>query len=751
MLLAKLSNYYLLPLIIFFFIPVKSFFPQSTEWQSNGPYLKIAAEGITFFHSDPNIMLTGDNKVIYRSIDAGETWKYQCFFNKSIETIAMDPLLANIIYIGTSTGIYRSEDDGISWTSIGLGNANVNTIAIDKNNTNIIYAGTGEKNTTYSTEVTGIFKSTDGGGTWTHIFTKEIDCINEIIIDSDNSSIVFASVSIFPGHDYLNGEFLKSTNSGNSWLERNVYSGDDYETYGLIQSIASPNDLYCISYSAGNHRDLYRSTNKGNNWESIFIYYFAGPVSAVAADPQNPNILYAHGKSISDKGFYKSINKGNSWTKVTSDIPNNVYAMLINPNDSRLTITSSIDGILQSRWGNNWETCTVHSYITDLAVHPDDDNIIFAAIEGCKLFRSIDGNNSWEEESSSSANDNVVGFSSANPKLVVAAGGKYFHKSTDGGNIFSSNYYSFASCSNPPCDSYPEEILFKPNDLNKIIIGTSGNDGVLSMSSNGGTQWGYIEFGVSAFVFDPTNTNNIYAGTKDVGGVYKVKDIWSTSLNIIDLTPSSGIGNVNNIAVDVNLNLYVAATDGLWKQNGTNWNKLSGLPNDNITAVLLTKNYSVLFAGTENNGVYLSTDMGVSWSEFNNGLEDVSITNLAVGETNPNLLYAGTMRKGVWSTGLIVGVDNEFKNILPNIALLQNYPNPFNNSSVIKYSIPKSSQVTLKICNTLGEELEILVNEEKPAGNYELTWNAANLPSGVYFYSLSAGDFHQTKKMIVLK
>jgi len=81
----------------------------------------------------------------------------------------------------------------------------------------------------------------------------------------------------------------------------------------------------------------------------------------------------------------------------------------------------------------------------------------------------------------------------------------------------------------------------------------------------------------------------------------------------------------------------------------------------------------------------------------------------------------------------------------------QNYPNPFNSTSIIKYSIPKSSQVTLKIFNVLGSEIETLVNEEKSIGTYEINWNAVNLPSGVYFYRLQAGDFVQTRKMILLK
>lgn len=81
----------------------------------------------------------------------------------------------------------------------------------------------------------------------------------------------------------------------------------------------------------------------------------------------------------------------------------------------------------------------------------------------------------------------------------------------------------------------------------------------------------------------------------------------------------------------------------------------------------------------------------------------------------------------------------------------QNFPNPFNPNTLIKYSIPKSSQVSLKIFNTLGQEMESLVNEEKQAGTYEVNWNASNLQSGVYFYRIQAGSFIETKKMILLK
>jgi len=86
-----------------------------------------------------------------------------------------------------------------------------------------------------------------------------------------------------------------------------------------------------------------------------------------------------------------------------------------------------------------------------------------------------------------------------------------------------------------------------------------------------------------------------------------------------------------------------------------------------------------------------------------------------------------------------------------NIILYSNYPNPFNPSTKIKYSIPQTSQVQIKIFDVLGNEIETIVNEEKPAGTYELTWNAVNLPSGVYFYHLCAGSFIGTKKMMLIK
>ena len=83
--------------------------------------------------------------------------------------------------------------------------------------------------------------------------------------------------------------------------------------------------------------------------------------------------------------------------------------------------------------------------------------------------------------------------------------------------------------------------------------------------------------------------------------------------------------------------------------------------------------------------------------------------------------------------------------------LYQNYPNPFNPSTTISWQLPVSSWQTLKVYDLLGNEIATLVNEFKPAGSYEVKFDASALSSGTYFYRLQAGKYVETKKLILLK
>ncbi|MFH2030976.1 MAG: T9SS type A sorting domain-containing protein, partial [Bacteroidota bacterium] len=101
-------------------------------------------------------------------------------------------------------------------------------------------------------------------------------------------------------------------------------------------------------------------------------------------------------------------------------------------------------------------------------------------------------------------------------------------------------------------------------------------------------------------------------------------------------------------------------------------------------------------------------------------------------------------------SGIVTGVSDD--NLSPDqFYLAQNYPNPFNPATKISFSIAERSNVTLKVINLLGQEVATLFNGVKFAGVHEVSFNASNLASGVYFYTLSAGDFVSTKKMMLIK
>jgi hypothetical protein len=116
-----------------------------------------------------------------------------------------------------------------------------------------------------------------------------------------------------------------------------------------------------------------------------------------------------------------------------------------------------------------------------------------------------------------------------------------------------------------------------------------------------------------------------------------------------------------------------------------------------------------------------------------------------------------TGNKGSYDDSLLLvnqytGINEHNEPITPtSYSLAQNYPNPFNPVTTIKYQLPVSGRVSLKVYNILGKEIATLVDEEKSAGTYSVTFDAGKLSSGIYFYRIQAGNFVQAKKMILLK
>jgi hypothetical protein len=124
-----------------------------------------------------------------------------------------------------------------------------------------------------------------------------------------------------------------------------------------------------------------------------------------------------------------------------------------------------------------------------------------------------------------------------------------------------------------------------------------------------------------------------------------------------------------------------------------------------------------------------------------------SITLTVTGPTEP----VSEKKINLVKVSIPTSVENNKGNVPGKFALFQNYPNPFNPSTSIQYTVGSNQFVQLKVYDVLGNDLVTLVNEEKPAGNYKVEFNAANLPSGIYFYRLKAGAFSEIKKMLLVK
>ena len=141
------------------------------------------------------------------------------------------------------------------------------------------------------------------------------------------------------------------------------------------------------------------------------------------------------------------------------------------------------------------------------------------------------------------------------------------------------------------------------------------------------------------------------------------------------------------------------------------------------------------------------------------GLKGETATVFASGFLNPSGnengpgfgVFAALANGTVVQFGTLTGVENSKNSIPTSFNLNQNYPNPFNPSTKITYSIPKSSYVSLKIYNVLGQEVAALVNQQQNAGSYAVNFDASSLSSGIYLYRIQAGSFVSTKKMTLLK
>jgi outer membrane protein assembly factor BamB len=280
----------------------------------------------------------------------------------------------------------------------------------------------------------------------------------------------------------------------------------------------------------------------------------------------------------------------------------------------------------------------------------------------------------------------------------------------------------------------PRKLIFD-NDSN-LILAFNGFGNVLKLNQNGDSIWNYNSYALATDVSVDSKNNIIFTGY--CGGIgyfdYMTIKLSSTGSEIWRREFNSE-ENLRDFASC----LVIDKKDNIYISGGTNDMTSFG--------ICYTLRYS------DSGELLWQQKYKAPHSIFNDAmnifLDDSS--NVFVGgdytdSTNGSNYFLIKIKQDIR-----VGVTKDNNNIPNSFRLTQNYPNPFNPNTVISYSLPSVSNVKLIVYNTLGQTVKILENGFKNAGNYSVTFNAVNLPSGIYFYKLEAGQFTQVKKMMLIK
>jgi ligand-binding sensor domain-containing protein len=369
---------------------------------------------------------------------------------------------------------------------------------------------------------------------------------------------------------------------------------------------------------------------------------------------------------------------------------------------------------------------------------------------------------------------------------------------------FNGNSWSKWDTSNSPIPNLSIKNLLLDRQ-NKLWIATAGGITVLN-----GAEWTNYNTSNSGLP-----SNNVRHITEDSDGKKWISTAAGIAVfdgNVWDVfntsnTPLPG-NNINQTAIHGDIKWF-ALFGGLVKYDGTNWtvydSSNSALMSDDVYRVAVQSDDKV-WAGTRYNGLTCFTEDGsFTYTKQNSELLGNEIKSLTVdgdtlwiGVNGLNILHEDNWQQittynsplngglindiivddsgnkwignwtGHWGADLAFYSNNIFTGLdqlnspvpIENSILYQNYPNPFNPSTIIKFSVPSNSpcKVILSIYDILGNKIAELVNEEKPAGEYNVEWDASNFSSGVYFYRLQvipigrqAGEFISTKKLLLMK
>jgi PKD repeat protein len=604
-----------------------------------------------------------------------------------INFVRFDPANSNIIWAGAPAGgLWKSTNGGASWATNTdqLSVIGCTDLAIDPTNSNILYLATGDGDAgdTYSI---GVLKSTDGGATWnTTGLTWTVNqgrTISKLLIHPTNAQILIAATS--------NGIF-RTTNGGTSWTQ--VQTSNSFKDMEFKPG--DPNTLYATGTR------FFKSTDNGVTWSQITSGLPTNTQTnrmAIAVTPANAAYVYVIAGDASSSGFlglYRSTDSGTTFTQ-RSSTPNILgwsstgsgtggqswydLAIAASPTAQDVVIIGGVNIWRSTNGGTSWAinghwtgsgAPYVHADIHDLIFLPGSGTTYFSGNDG-GVFKTTNSGGAWSDISNNLCIAQIyrIGLSTSNAGLLITG-----HQ--DNGTNLRNGASYVETMGGDGMDCYIDR-------TNNNVMYAEYYNGALERSTNGGGSWTTITSGLSGnaawvtpWYQDPATANTIYVGYTNMFKSTNQGTTW-TQLTALPTTPSGTIVDFR-VAPSNNQVIYVARSTGLFKtiNGGTSWtNVTAGLPTASaaISRIAVAPNdpntVLVTFSGySSGNKVMRSTNGGTSWTNISTGLPNLPANCITAmpGATN-----------GAYYVGMDVGVyyiDNTFTSWQPYFTGLANVP-----------------------------------------------------------------------------
>ncbi len=550
-----------------------------------------------------------------------------------ITCMAVSPTNSNVVFIGTpGAGIYKTTNGGSSWVPVFDDKPflYIGSIAIDPNNPNTIYAGTGDPDIPFTVFVgDGVYKSTDGGNTWTNIGLTNTKIISKIIVSPNNSNEVYVSAMGNPLVADNNRGVYKSTNGGTSWSQV-LFINNQTGVSDIVMNPTNNSEIYAASYTCirnatvnirySNDARIHKTTNGGTSWNILLngLPNYKVNKYSICMSKQNPSKLYV---AVSDSLYsmmsvFKTTNGGASFT----DMGNN--------------------GIAGNYGGFGW-------YFNMIECSPNDDEQVY--IGGVELFKSNDGGQNWTLNMQPWWNYDVHADIHA---IKFVGQGKYY-LGTDGGTYFTADDGSNYSDVDEIPNTQFYRVAYNPNAPTEYWGGAQDN-GTTKGNASSVNAWSR-EFGGDGFQmrFDPTDANTYYVETQN-GSLYATIDggvSWNNNDNNID--PSDRRNwDMPYVLNKFNANIQYTGTYRVYKNtNGPmdNWTPISGDLTDglvydarfhNISAIDNSElNAQKIYVGTSDGNVWVTQNDGGTWTNITTGLPNRYVTSIHASPNFSNNVY----------------------------------------------------------------------------------------------------------------